>query len=93
MSRNNWFDSLFARSHGSVPCGRQSRLAFEPLEQRTLLTTLTVDIGDPTANDPGDSRTLLGNEQTAYVEDDTWSRFRDSQTENPRLQWCDGRKH
>ncbi len=53
MSRKSWFDSLFARSHRSAPCQRQSRLGFEPLEQRTLLTTLTVDIGDPTANDPG----------------------------------------
>ncbi len=55
MSRKSWFGCLFARSHRSAPCGRQSRLAFEPLEQRTLLTTLTVDIGDPTADDAGDN--------------------------------------
>ena len=55
MSRKSWFGCLFARSHRSAPCGRRSRLAFEPLEQRTMLTTLTVDIGDPTANDPGDN--------------------------------------
>ena len=55
MSRNNWFSPLFSRSQGSAPCGRRPRLAFEPLEQRAMLTTLTVDIGDPTANDPGDN--------------------------------------
>ena len=55
MSRNNWFGSLFARSRGSAPRGRQSRLTFEPLEQRTLLTTLTVDIADLACGDVGDN--------------------------------------
>ncbi len=40
MSRKSWFSCLFARSQSSAPCGQRSRLAFEPLEQRTLLTTL-----------------------------------------------------
>ena len=55
MSRDSWFSVLFARPHGSFPRGRRSQLAAESLEIRTMLTTLTVDIGDPTANDPGDN--------------------------------------
>ncbi len=31
------------------------------------------------------SRTLLGNEQTAYVEDNTWGGFRDIQMGNARV--------
>ena len=34
MPGNNWFGSLFARSHASAPRGRQSQLAIELLEQR-----------------------------------------------------------
>ena len=45
MSRNNWFGSLFARSHGSVPRGRQSRLAVEPLAAKII----------PFHNEPGQS--------------------------------------
>ena len=61
MSRRNWFGSLFARPHRSAQCDRQSsherqsRLAFEPLELRTLLTTLTVDIADVACGDAGDN--------------------------------------
>ncbi len=55
MSRKSWFGWLFARSERAAPCGRQTRLSFEPLEQRTLLTTLTVDMGDPNADVPGDN--------------------------------------
>jgi len=61
MSRNSWFSSLFTRfqfirSRGSVLCNRQSRLAFEPIELRTLLTTLSVDIADPACGDAGNNR-------------------------------------
>jgi parallel beta-helix repeat protein len=49
--------SLFARSNHPGQRRRQSRmprLAYEPLEVRALLTTLTVDIADPNCGDPGD---------------------------------------
>ncbi len=53
---SSWFSSRRARVRAtSAVRNNKRRLAFEPLEQRTLLTTLTVDIGDPTANDPGDN--------------------------------------
>ena len=53
---SSWFSSRRARVRAtSAVRNDKCRLAFEPLEQRTLLTTLTVDIGDPTANNPGDN--------------------------------------
>jgi len=40
MSRKTWLGSLFARSHDSARREQYCQLTFEPLEQRTMLTTL-----------------------------------------------------
>jgi len=53
---NNW--SFFRRALTQPSSARpldHRKPTFEPLEQRAMLTTLTVDLGDPSANDPGDN--------------------------------------
>ena len=53
----------FGGNRGRARQSRRSQLAFEPLETRSLLATLTVDIGDPASAIPGDD--LYGQMQEA----------------------------
>ena len=65
MIRNYLLRSLFSRLRRSGRFGsgsgvqargrRRAALGVESLETRAMLTTLTVDIGDPTADAPGDN--------------------------------------
>ena len=60
----NWFRSKQNRSGRSRPKrALESKLSFEHLETKSLLTTLVVDINDPTADQPGDN--LYGQIQEA----------------------------
>ena len=51
-----WLKSrLKAKHHNSPKRDRHAKLSFEHLETKSLLTTLVVDINDPTADQPGDN--------------------------------------